>query len=98
MSSKVKTIFMCAVSRPIFSNDGQLIFDGKIGIFSFISQVPAQRSSKNRMRGEIETKLIQSSTKSRTRDMIVHKILPAIYKKQMTNRSKQDNIHSTKQC
>ena len=47
-----KIMFICAVARPIFANDGQLIFDGKIEIFPFTSQVPAQRSSKNRKRGK----------------------------------------------
>ncbi|XP_057532895.1 uncharacterized protein LOC130810784 [Amaranthus tricolor] len=73
-----KIMFMCAVARPIFSIEGEMIFDGKIGIFPFTHEVAAQRSSKNRKRGEPETKPIQSITKEHTRDMIVHKILPAI--------------------
>ena len=36
-----KIMFMCAVAKPLFSNDGELIFDGKIGIFPFTTQVPA---------------------------------------------------------
>ena len=76
-----KILFMCAVARPIFYNKGELIFDGKIGIFPFTSQVSAQRSSKNRKRGEPEIKPIQSITKNHTRDMIVHKILPVIRSK-----------------
>ena len=89
-------MFMCAIARPIFSNEGELIFDGKIGIFSFTQEVATQRSSKNRKRGELETKPIQSITKIHTRDMIVHKILPAIRSKWPTHLSKtiyiqQDN-------
>ena len=74
----LKIMFMCVVARPIFSNEGELIFDGKIDIFPFIQEVPAQRSSKNRKRRELETKPIQSITKNHTRDMIVHKILSSI--------------------
>ena len=48
-----KIMFMCAVAKPLFSNNGELIFDGKIGIFSFTTQVPAQRSSNNSLRREI---------------------------------------------
>ena len=76
-----KIMFMCVVARPIFSNEGELIFDGKIGIFPFTREVAAQRSSKNRKRGEPKTKLIQSIIKIHTRDMIVHKILPTIRSK-----------------
>ncbi|XP_057526476.1 uncharacterized protein LOC130805710 [Amaranthus tricolor] len=39
-----KIMFMCAVATPIFSNEGELIFDGKIGIFPFAQEVPAKRS------------------------------------------------------
>ena len=43
-----KIMFMCVVARPIFSNEGELIFYGKINIFPLTQEVPAQRSSKNR--------------------------------------------------
>ena len=84
-------MFICVVARLVFSNEGELIFDGKIGIFPF-----TQRSSKNRKRGEPETKPIQSITKNHTRDVIVHKILPATRSKWPTHLSKtiyiqQDN-------
>ncbi|KAK9672628.1 hypothetical protein RND81_12G113300 [Saponaria officinalis] len=37
-----KVMFMCAVSRPIYDAEGELIFDGKIGMFPFTKQQPAQ--------------------------------------------------------
>jgi hypothetical protein len=91
-----KIMFMCAVAKPIYSSDGDLIFDGKIGIFPFTMQAPAQRSSKNRRRGEMETKPIQSITKQHTRDMIIQQILPSIRAKWPQGASKviyiqQDN-------
>ncbi|XP_042067380.1 uncharacterized protein LOC121810697 [Salvia splendens] len=43
--------------------DGEIIFDGKIGLFPFTEQIPAQTSSKNRPKGTLETKPIQSITK-----------------------------------
>ena len=46
-----KIMFMCAVAKPIYSSDGECEFDGKIGIWPFITQEPAKRSSKNRKRG-----------------------------------------------
>ncbi|XP_057548213.1 uncharacterized protein LOC130826661 [Amaranthus tricolor] len=91
-----KIMFMCAISRPIFSSEGETIFDDKIDIFPFIHEVAAQRSSKHRKRGEPKTKPIQSITKVHTSDMIVHKILPAIRSKWPPHLSKtifiqQDN-------
>ena len=59
-----KIMFMRAVTKPMYFSEGQQIFDGKIGIFPFTAQVPAQRSLKNRKRGEPETKPIQSITKT----------------------------------
>ncbi|XP_057775179.1 uncharacterized protein LOC130994163 [Salvia miltiorrhiza] len=58
-----KVMFMCAVCKPIFSPDGECLFDGKIDIFPFTEMVPAKRKSKNREAGTMEWKPIQSITK-----------------------------------
>ncbi|XP_042003741.1 uncharacterized protein LOC121752706 [Salvia splendens] len=63
---------------PLFGVNGEVLFDGKIGIFPFTKQVPAKRSSKNRMACTLETKPIESITKDVTRDSLINKILPAI--------------------
>ncbi|XP_057775298.1 uncharacterized protein LOC130994271 [Salvia miltiorrhiza] len=91
-----KVMFMCAVCRPIFNEDGSVLFDGKIGIFPFTHQLPAQRGSKNRPAGTWETKPIQSVTKEVVRDCLVNQIIPAIKAKWPANVSKhiyiqQDN-------
>ncbi|CAO2841385.1 unnamed protein product [Amaranthus hypochondriacus] len=91
-----KIMFMCAVAKPIFSSDGQCEFDGKIDIWPFITQEPAKRSSKNRKRGELETKPIQSITKEHIRHMLITNVLPSIRAKWPPNLSKhiyvqQDN-------
>ncbi|XP_041999883.1 uncharacterized protein LOC121749378 [Salvia splendens] len=70
-----KIMFMCAVCRPLFGVNGEVLFDGKIGIFPFTKQVPAKRSSKNRMAGTLETKPIESITKDVTRDCLINKIM-----------------------
>ena len=49
-----KIMFMCAVANPIFLTNGDVFFDGKIGIWPFITQEPAKRSSKNRKEGGID--------------------------------------------
>ncbi|XP_057546083.1 uncharacterized protein LOC130825070 [Amaranthus tricolor] len=44
----------------------------------FISQEPAKRSSKNRRRGELESKPIQSITKEHMRAMLITNVIPTI--------------------
>ncbi|XP_074288888.1 uncharacterized protein LOC141614034 [Silene latifolia] len=73
-----KVMFMCAVSRPIYGADGELIFDGKIGMFPFKHEVPAARNSINRPRGTMETKPIDSITKQVVKDCLINQVIPAI--------------------
>ncbi|XP_057523873.1 uncharacterized protein LOC130803689 [Amaranthus tricolor] len=47
-------------------------------IWPFITQEPAKRSSKNRKRGELETKSIQSITKEHMRSILITNVLPTI--------------------
>lgn len=69
-----KVMFLCAVARPHYANDGTLLFDGKIGIFPFTEEVPALRNSKNRQRGTLETKNIQSITKEVVKNCIINEV------------------------
>jgi hypothetical protein len=73
----LKVMFLGAVARPMYNNDGDCIFDGKIGMFPFIERVAAQRSSALRPRGTIITKPL-SVNKERYRDFLVNKVVPAI--------------------
>ncbi|XP_057793153.1 uncharacterized protein LOC131009762 [Salvia miltiorrhiza] len=101
-----KVMFMCAVARPQFDSDGVCTFDGKIGIFPFIMKEPAKRNSKNRDKGTLETKPIQSITKDVIKACIINQnvdssssfgqIIPAIKAKWPSTSSKniviqQDN-------
>ncbi|XP_057537042.1 uncharacterized protein LOC130814832 isoform X2 [Amaranthus tricolor] len=66
------------------------------GIWPFITQEPAKRSSKNKKRGEMETKPIQSITKEHIREMLITNVLPTIRAKWPAELSKhiyiqQDN-------
>lgn len=58
-----KVMFMCAVARPQKGQNGDPDFDGKLGIFPFITKEPAKRASKNRPKGTLETKAMQSICK-----------------------------------
>ncbi|WOG99681.1 hypothetical protein DCAR_0519035 [Daucus carota subsp. sativus] len=54
------------------------MFEGKFGIFPFITKEPAKRKSKNRPAGTLETKPINPITQDVTRKMMIDKVLPAI--------------------
>ncbi|XP_042056531.1 uncharacterized protein LOC121801146 [Salvia splendens] len=92
-----KVMFMAAVSRPLIGSDGEIIFDGKIGLFPFIEEVLAKRNSKNRPKGTIETKPIQSINKEVVKACLQNQIIPTIKVKWPANASKkifiqQDNV------
>ncbi|XP_047258601.1 uncharacterized protein LOC124890827 [Capsicum annuum] len=82
-----KVMFMTAVARPRFDENGIELFSGKIGIFSFVVKEPTKRNSKNRTAGTMETKPIQSVTKDITRACLIEKVLPAIRAKWLASDS-----------
>jgi hypothetical protein len=73
----LKVMFLGAVARPRYNNDGVCTFDGKIGMFPFIERVAAQRASRNRARGTIITRTVPVN-KDRYREFLVNKVVPAI--------------------
>ena len=98
-----KVMFLTAVARPRFNDVGKCTFNGKIGVFPFITKEGAKRRSKNRESGTMETKAILSITKEITRSWLIEKVLPSIKEKWPTRDSiiyiQQDNarphIHPT---
>ena len=52
----VKVTFLAAVAKPRYGNVGVVTFDGKIGIWAFVTESPAQRRSENREIGTLELK------------------------------------------
>ncbi|KAM0853409.1 hypothetical protein ACQ4PT_051104 [Festuca glaucescens] len=46
-----KVMFLAAVARPRFDANGNVVFDGKLGIWPFTYQEAAKRKSKNREAG-----------------------------------------------
>ncbi|XP_057770731.1 uncharacterized protein LOC130990519 [Salvia miltiorrhiza] len=76
-----KVMFMCTVTRPQFSADGQELFDGKIGIFPFTTLEATKRKSKNRAKGVLEVKPIRSITKEVIKECIIKQVIPAIKEK-----------------
>lgn len=76
-----KVMFLAAVARPRFDENNKCTFDGKLGIWPFTKQEAAKRGSKNRPKGTIETKLIDSITQEEIRKMMLEKLYPAIKEK-----------------
>lgn len=73
-----KVMFVAVVARPRHNSSKNSWFDGKIGIFPFTYEQAAKRNSKNRIKGTMETKIVQAIGRSECRAMLIDKILPAI--------------------
>ncbi|XP_056689685.1 uncharacterized protein [Spinacia oleracea] len=76
-----KVMFTAAVARPRFNENDECTFDGKLGIFPFTYQEAAKRTSKNREKGTMKTKVVESVKKEETRNMLINQIVPAIMQK-----------------
>ena len=72
-----KVMFLTAVARPRWNREGNVTFSGKIGIWPFVKEVPAQRRSDNRPRGTMETKSI-TVNREVMREFMIENVLPAM--------------------
>lgn len=72
---------MAAVARPRFDKDNNCTFDGKIGIWPFVVKEAAKRKSKNRPKGTIETKCVESVDQAEIRKMMFNNLIPAVRQK-----------------
>ncbi|KAE8984945.1 hypothetical protein PF010_g14980 [Phytophthora fragariae] len=72
-----KVMVLAAVARPRTDPRTGAFFDGKIGLWAFLTHEPAQRSSRNRPAGTLVPNE-QSVNKSTYREMLVERVLPAI--------------------
>ena len=73
-----KVMFFGGQSRPWFNDQNVCVFDGKIGIYAFVTTEPAKRKSPNRPRGTPITKPITSVTRDVIRRYLIDKMLPDI--------------------
>ena len=87
----MKVMFLAAVARPQFNDNGECVFDGKIGMWPFVHKVPAKRTSVNQKKGTIETKCL-SVTKEVYEDFLVNKVIPAIWDKFPCTRSRGKDV------
>lgn len=75
-----KVMFLAAVSRPRFDPSKNTLFDGKLGIWPFVTHEPAKRNSKNRSKGTLITKPMNVDGKVYA-DFLKQHVLPSIKQK-----------------
>ena len=73
-------MFLAALARPRFGEDGELLFDGKIGIWPIVTYEMAQHASQNHSAGTIIAKP-RSLSRSVYREVLLEHVLPAIKQK-----------------
>ena len=72
-----KMMFLAAVGRPRRDTNANRHFGGKIGIVPFTRQVAAQRNSRNRAAGTLETRMVEV-TKEVYKEKMLNDVFPAI--------------------
>ncbi|VFQ77118.1 unnamed protein product, partial [Cuscuta campestris] len=80
-SSAIKPYLCESVGRPRYGEGGDVLWDGKIGIFPFTFEQAAQRSSKNRPAGTLETKAEPTVNRDVMKRMLLTNLIPAIKQK-----------------
>ncbi|KAH9135628.1 hypothetical protein AeRB84_019004 [Aphanomyces euteiches] len=75
-----KVMFLAAVAQQRYDTNTKQFFDGKLGIWLFLSYVPAARGSKNRPKGTVET-VPRSVDSEAYKNMILRNVVPAIMSK-----------------
>ncbi|KAG3238252.1 hypothetical protein PI124_g16771 [Phytophthora idaei] len=76
-----KTMFLAAAARPRYDSNGQVVFDGKIGIWDFTRQKVALRSSVNRPKGTLETKNLDTIDRAVYKRYLLEHVIPTIKRK-----------------
>jgi len=76
-----KVMFLEAMARQRFDDEGNETFSGKIGIFPFVTLQPAQRRSKNRDAGTLELKALTSVKRKDIKAYLIEKIIPVIHER-----------------
>ena len=73
-----KVMFLVAVGVPRMNHTTATYFDGKLGCFPLIERVPAQRTTKKRVKATMITKEITSVSRDVIKETIINKLLPNI--------------------
>ncbi|XP_021722427.1 uncharacterized protein LOC110689909 [Chenopodium quinoa] len=75
---KIKGMFMAAIGKPVFSPNGEVLHDGKYGIWPFVYETTANKKSKNRDVGTVEIKATQNVNKEAIRAMLLTNVILGI--------------------
>lgn len=73
-----KVMFLVAMARPRFDDEGNDIFSGKIGVFPFVTMEAARRRSRNRDAGTLEIKPITSVKRDTIKTYLINEVIPKI--------------------
>ncbi|ETK90431.1 hypothetical protein L915_05810 [Phytophthora nicotianae] len=71
-------MFLAALARPRYDSHRKQEWDGKVGIWSFTETYEAKRRSKNRDKGALCTRNIDSVDRDVYRDYLLEKAIPVI--------------------
>ncbi|CAM0952969.1 unnamed protein product [Alopecurus aequalis] len=72
-----KVMFLTIVARPRHDEQGNVTFDGKVGIWAFVTEDAAKYDSKYRIKGSMELKNV-NVTRDVMREYLCEKVIPAI--------------------
>ena len=75
-----KIMFLAAAARPRYDFSRNKQFDGKLGIWPFVTEAPAIRNSRNRPAGTLELKSLSVDSNVSRQFMLEH-VIPSIKKK-----------------
>lgn len=75
-----KVMFLTAVAKPRYNDDGEVTFNGKIGTWAFVEETEAVRKSQNTAKGTKELKSVKV-TRNVYRHYLINKVIPAIQDK-----------------
>lgn len=71
-------MLLAGYARPFYNDQNECTFDGKIGIYAFVTNEPAKRKIPNRPRGTIVTKVMTPVNRDVIRRYLIDKMLPDI--------------------
>ncbi|XP_021752511.1 uncharacterized protein LOC110718018 [Chenopodium quinoa] len=72
---------MALIGKSLYDTNGELLHDGKYGIFPFTEKELAKKSSKNKAAGTLVTKALQNVNREVIWEMLLTKVIPAIQSK-----------------
>jgi antitoxin component of RelBE/YafQ-DinJ toxin-antitoxin module len=72
-----KVMFLTLVARPRFDAQGNMTFDGKVGIWAFVIEDVAKYNSKYQTKGDLMLKNL-NVTRDVMREYLCEKVIPAI--------------------